>query len=164
MSWAKNSDADTLAVVQHLCGFMAYRPECIFFYFSDLKLSIQKVLQNIQMIFQIVSSRNTKNIIAASNFKIKMVPMRIFSAVGIFSSFDVRFNRKNHQTIPSETEIRKIWENFKNRRKYENNYQFLRCCFINPVHNWDNLSQLFCLSRLLNFVRPHNAPRYETTA
>ena len=92
-----------------------------------------------------------------------MISMRIFFAVGVFSSFDVRFKRGNHRTIPSEI---KIWENFKNRRKNENIYQFLRRCFINPVHNWDNLSQLFCLSRLLSFChhKLHQAAPRETRA
>ena len=82
--------------------------------------------------------------------------MRIFFAVGVFFKF---WRAVQSQKSSNDSQRYQNLRKFQKSEKNENNYQFLRCCFINPVHNWDNLSQLFCLSRLLNFVRPQNAPR-----
>ena len=71
------------------------------------------------MIFQIVSSRNTKNIIAASNFQIKMVLMRIFSAVGVFQVLTCGSIAKIIKRFPARPKfekfekISKIGENMK---------------------------------------------------
>ena len=105
---------------------------------------IHKALLNILTRFRTVSFNNLN----LNNFN-----ENLYLCCRHFSSFDVRFTRGKTDSQPHHENLRKI-QKFQKSEKNENNYKYLRCYFISPVHYWDNLSQLFCLSRFLeNFFR-----------